>query len=70
MQVTTYWTNTKSNVKYKHEHDSAERDAIVRSTAGIDPRLLTSELRLNETHVRAYQRRLGLRDAMFKTTER
>lgn len=66
--MTTYWTNTKSNVKYKHAHDSAERDAIVRESLSVDPRLLTHELRLNETHVRAYQRRLGLRDAMFKTT--
>lgn len=61
-----YWSSTKSAMRYRHAHDSAKRSDIVRSNVDVDPAHLTASMKLNEVHVRAYQRRLGLRHSLFR----
>ena len=60
-----YWTSTSSEMRFRDPVDSPEIERILREApAGIDPQILADEIGVcgfGAAHVRAYQRRLGLR---------
>lgn len=57
-----YWTSTKSSPKiFRSANLTPEIEAHLRGAVGVDPAILSAELRISAPHVMAFQRRLGLR---------
>jgi hypothetical protein len=60
-----WWISTSSTMKFRDPYDSPEIEKILRDAPqGLDPEILAAEIGVcgfSATHVRAYQRRLGLR---------
>ena len=46
---------------WKHEQETSKRNEVIRETAGVDPSILVADIGLSAPHIRAYQRRLGVR---------
>lgn len=61
--MTVYWLSTKSSPrlmdKRSYETDAAE--TFLRDNTAVDAALLAIDLRMSPSHVRAYQRRIGVR---------
>lgn len=57
-----WWISTKSPPDiFRPDYQNVENDKIIRETAGVDPAFLVGDLRICEPHIRAYQRKLGVR---------
>ncbi len=58
-----YWSSTKSSAQPpRASYQTAERDALLRAAQGVDPAMLAEDMGMSQHIVRAYQRRLGVRE--------
>lgn len=53
--------STNSIIRFRESYETLERDQILRDAQGVDVAILSADLGMTPSHVRAYQRRLGLR---------
>lgn len=59
-----WWTSTNSTMKFRDPQDSVRIEKILKDAPFCDPEILVEEINqrgFGAAHVRAYQRRLGLR---------
>lgn len=61
--LSDWWASTKSpRDMFRPDYQNVENDRIIRESTGVDPALLAADLGVSEVHIRAYQRRLGVRE--------
>lgn len=59
---TDWWMSTRSPAgMFRPAYQNGELDAYLREHAGIDAAILAAETGLPPSHIRAFQRKLGLR---------
>lgn len=61
-RLTDYWISTKTNPKiFKQSKLTPEIEAYLRSSIGVDPAIMSLDLKLSAQHIMSFQRQLGLR---------
>jgi hypothetical protein len=56
-----WWMSTNSTIRFRESYETTERDQILRDAKGVDVAILSADLGMTPSHIKAYQRRLGLR---------